>query len=303
MPESDGSYVVWRAYGAGFWSIMASTLAQLRIAQDRGLTPVIDYQNYKTVYNEDFPINGQMNMWEYYFEQPAGRSLKEVEDEAFVCDGRIPRGFPGDLTHSFYREQWRTHVRIKPEIQERIGASARKLDISATTLGVHLRGQEARRAKGHMFPGTVAQFNSAISYALHSGNFNKILVVSEGQQYIDAIRRNWESDIEVQHSPTFRLKYKNAYRLKTAPRPFHRFELGFEALQDAHLLARCGGLVRGHSGISDAASMIRENEEFNPQIKIAQGRNSLRQYIAPWLWYAKALLPGSAGGFQRWTPT
>lgn len=43
-----------------------------------GFTPIVDWQNYMTQYNVDFPVNGTRNAWEYYFEQPCSYTLDEV---------------------------------------------------------------------------------------------------------------------------------------------------------------------------------------------------------------------------------
>ena len=66
-------------------------------------------------------------------------------------------------------------------------------------------------------------------------------------------------------------------------------------------LAACGGYICGHSGLSEAALLISK-EPFVPHIRISQGRNSFRPYLAPWLWYAKATLPGALRGFKKWIP-
>ena len=302
MSGNRGSYVVWRTYGAGFWSIIGTTLSHLKIAEEMGLVPVVDFANYPTIYNESHPVGDKSNMWEYYFDQPAGRSVEEIEPTAFVCDGKIPKRYRGDLTEPFFGEQWRSRVKIRTDIKRRIENNIEQMELSSRTLGVHLRGQEARRAKGHMFPATMHQFNEAIAFALDQGDFTSILLVSEAQQYIDFALRKWGDKIDIRISPTFRLRFRDSYRLRHSPRPNHRFELGFEALQDAYLLAQCGGIVRGHSGISDAASMLR-SQPFEPFIQISQGRNSLRPYIAAWIWYAKATAPHSIGGFDRWRPS
>jgi len=299
--ESPGSYVIWRTFGAGFWSIVASTLSHMKIAEDRGLIPVVDFANHKTIYNESEPVRDTWNMWEYYFEQPAGRSLDQVEPGAYVCDGRIPASYRGELSEVFFREMWHAKSLIKPQLRESIEQKIREMNLSQSTLGVHIRGQEARRARGHQFPATLKQLNDAIAFAVDHYDFKEILLVSETQQYVDTIARQWHNKLNIQISPTFRLRNRNSYRLRRPPRPQHMYHLGFEALQDAHLLAACGGIIRGNSGLSDAASMIKA-ESFEPFIKISQGRNSFRPYISSWLWYAKRALPPEVGGFQPWTP-
>lgn len=299
MSHKPSSYVIWRTYGAGFWSIVASTLAHCDIATQRGLVPVVDMENHPSVYQEQAPVNGTRNMWEYYFQQPKGRSLANIGHSPVENDGTIPSGYPRELGDETYRALWRKYAKLQPHIEQKIAATVANLEVSRTTLGVHFRGQEMRTAVGHKFPPTLGQMNSAITHVLETGDFDRILVVTEAEQYVSALKRRWGPRIVT--SPTFRLWRRNSYKLRRSPRPAHRYNLGFEALQDAHLLAACGGYIRGHSGLSEAALLISD-QGFAPHIKFSQGRNSFRPYLAPFLWYSKVLLPGSLGGFKKWTP-
>ena len=50
----------------------------LLIAQRHNFIPVVDMENYPTIYNEKKKINGTKNAWEYYFEPVSKYSLNEV---------------------------------------------------------------------------------------------------------------------------------------------------------------------------------------------------------------------------------
>lgn len=294
-----GTYVIWRTYGAGFWSIVASTLAHCDIADQMSLVPVVDMKTHRTVYSEDQPVHGTHNSWEYYFQQPGGRALEEVEMDPHDIDGTIPPGYPREIGHDRYRELWQRWAKLNPHTSQMISSTIYDLGITEKTLGVHFRGQEMRTAVGHKFPPTIGQMNSAITHVLDNYDFDEILLVTEAEQYVTALRRRWGSRLVP--TPTYRRWRKNSYSLRVPPRKWHRYRLGFEALQDAHLLAACGGLIRGHSGLSEAALLISD-KPFQPHIRISQGRNSFRPYLAPFLWYAKVITPGFLGGFKKWEP-
>lgn len=299
ISQGSESYVIWRTYGAGFWSIVASTLAHCDIAEAMSLVPVVDMKNYRTVYSEQQPVRGTLNAWEYYFEQPGGRRLSEVGDRAHQIDGTIPPGYPREIGHEQYRALWKKYAQLNSHSGTIISSTIADLGISRKTLGVHYRGQEMRTAKGHKFPPTIGQMNAAITWVMENHDFDEILLVTEAQQYVTALKKRWGSRLFP--SPTFRKWRRNSYALKSEPRKWHRYRLGLEALQDAHLLAACGGLIRGHSGLSEAALLISD-EPFTPHIRISQGRNSFRPYLAPFMWYAKVAAPSFWGGFKRWSP-
>lgn len=294
------SYVIWRTPGAGFFSIITSTLARLHLAQELGHVPVVDLQTHDSVYQESEPIRGTRNVWEYYFLPPAGRRVEDIGPEPVETDGTWPKGYPYDLSGSpVYRAMWDRYVKLNPHTKDFVGASQGELGISGASLAVHYRGQEMRTALGHRFPPTIGQTNSAISWALDNSDTDQIFLVTEAQQYVDAFRRTWGRRLIV--SPSFRLRRRNSYTVTPPPRADHKYLLGLEALRDAILMSHCGAMVCGRSNLSEAAIMLSDGGH-KPLVKISQGRNSFRPYLAPFTWYAKAVLPPALGGFSAWSP-
>lgn len=294
------AYVIWRTPGAGFFSIVASTLAHIHIATSQGLIPVVDFDSHDSVYRENSPVHGTSNMWEYYFEQPGGMSLGDIPANFVSIDGTWPKGYPYDLSGApLYREIWNDYIRLTPATRKFIDSSSETLQISHQTLGVHYRGQEMRTAKGHRYPPTLRQIRDAITWSLENADFEDIFLVTEAQQYVHYFVKFFGA--RVIPSPSFRLSHRNSYTLSRSPRKNHKYLLGLEALRDAVVLSRCGGLVCGRSNLSEAAIMLAENN-LTPMMRISQGRNSFRPYVAPVKWYLKALLPENVGGFPRWRP-
>ena len=50
--------------GAGLFSNFLHVLGHIMIANKRKLTPIVDMENYETLYNEETFINGTRNAWE-----------------------------------------------------------------------------------------------------------------------------------------------------------------------------------------------------------------------------------------------
>ena len=298
--KSPQSYVIWRTPGAGFFSMITSTLAHIDIATSQRFVPVVDFDNHDSVYREDHPVHGTRNMWEYYFEQPAGRQLNEIGTDYVAIDGTWPKGYPYDLSASpVYRKMWDEYIRLTPSSQNFINSSCETLQISSRTLGVHYRGQEMRTAKGHRYPPTLRQVREAITWSLDNSERDEIFLVTEAEQYMRYFLKFFGS--RVIPSPSFRLSRQNSYTVSRPLRKNHRYLLGLEALRDAVALSRCGGIICGKSNLSEAAIMLA-NHEMTPMIMISQGRNSFRPYVSPLKWYLKASLPPTIGGFPQWRP-
>lgn len=77
-PQLKFFVVRCRDIGEGLLSLYLGILGQIYWCNHNGFIPVIDFQNYRTQYNVDFPVNGTRNAWEYYFEQPYKYTLEEV---------------------------------------------------------------------------------------------------------------------------------------------------------------------------------------------------------------------------------
>ena len=76
----DKKFYVIRSNGKdeGLLSLYLGRLRDIDYLLNNGYIPVIDYQNYKTQYNIDSPVDGTTNAWEYYFHQPSEYTLEEV---------------------------------------------------------------------------------------------------------------------------------------------------------------------------------------------------------------------------------
>ena len=299
--QAKKSFIVWRQIrkptGVGFFSIMTSVLAQFDLAEQKDLIPVVDFETHFSTYHEREEIHGTSNMWEYYFEQPAGRSLSDVEEGAQRSDGTLPRGYAYDLSADpRYGELWDKYIRLNSATLSFVESSLAELQITARTLGVHFRGGDMRTARGHKFPPTQRQVNLAIRSVFDSSEVDTIFLVTEGEQYERSFKKKWGHRLTA--SPSFRLRYRNPYNMSSHPRHLHRYNLGLETLRDAFALSRCGALVCGRSNVSEAALMLGK-DDLKPAIRISQGSNSGHPLVAPYLWYLKAALPQRMGGFKQ----
>lgn len=134
-------YVIWRDnLGSGFFSNFTQVLSHIKLAESFGMIPVVDYQNFKTLYNVDEEINGSQNAWEYYFKQPSGFTLDEIyqSKRVFIADGEYPRDV-FFTTAEEYRIFCSSNIRLQRNVIERIENYAQKIS-SERTLGVQFQG-------------------------------------------------------------------------------------------------------------------------------------------------------------------
>ena len=83
-------YVIRGGGGVDSSGLLAMYRQDVRKAEElsqNGYIPIIDWQNYQTLYSSDLPDRKGRNTWEYFFEQPSKYTLQEVYSSKNVVLG------------------------------------------------------------------------------------------------------------------------------------------------------------------------------------------------------------------------
>lgn len=62
----------------GLMALYLGRLREICWSLQNNFIPFVDWKNDRTQYNINSPVNGTLNAWEYYFEQPSAFSLEEI---------------------------------------------------------------------------------------------------------------------------------------------------------------------------------------------------------------------------------
>lgn len=74
-------YIVARTFKIeGLFAIVNSVINHCEYAYDNGYIPIVDMKHYANQYFKDGRIFKD-NSWEYFFEQPSGIGLDDIQDE------------------------------------------------------------------------------------------------------------------------------------------------------------------------------------------------------------------------------
>lgn len=289
-------YVIWREnWGSGFFSNVSHVLCHLKIAAEAGMIPVVDFQNFKTYYNERTAVNGTENAWEYYFQQVSPFSLTEVYESknVFLCSGAYPPAMSYCITQisGLHDNVYKKYVSLQKHIEELIAEHATKFH--GRVLGVHFRGQEQKIAPLHSFPPTEKQMITYADEIIEKYKIEQILLVTEEQSYLDLFVKRYGR--RVIDTGSYRTYNVNAFNLK--PREQHRYLLGRDILIDAFLLSRCSGILSSDSNVSEFARFIN-NGRYEFSYMVENGVNSSNFLVARYLYGIKKMLPASWGGLS-----
>ena len=191
-------------------------------------------------------------------------------------------------------DTFRNYVVPNPATLEALASAREKVVIDQFTLGIHFRGQEMRRARGHPFPPTLKQVFELADQMLENGSVTRNFLVTEGAEYEKAFRRRYGQLLQT--LPNYRRFRKNSYSIE--PRVNHRYLLGQEILIDTILLSECDSLISGSSNVSEMAILLNSNK-YSVNHQIRNGTNSRNIFLAPFLWYFRNMMPSSYGGFKE----
>jgi hypothetical protein len=291
-------YVIKRTPGAGLFSNVTYVLNHLKIVEKFNFIPVVDMENFPTIYNEKKPLNKNLNSWNYYFKNTSKYTLKEVykSKNVIFTDNFFSKAMLTSYDMSSKKDFSNIinkYIHIKPNIQSEVRIFKKKyFKNKDRVLGIHFRGTTYKTARGHAFPLPKKLMKKNIDFLMKKFNYNKIFVVTEEKKYLDYLKKYYDKKlIFLDIFRTINIDAFNCY-----PRPNHRYKLGKEILIETLLLSYCSGLTFVKSNVSAAAiSFSKKKQNLHP---LLLGYNSNNKYISKWNWYFKKILPSWMGGFQ-----
>lgn len=290
-------YVIKRSPGTGLFSNVTFVLNHLIIAKKNGFIPIVDMENFITIYNEKNKINNNSNAWEYYFKNLSKFSLNEVykSNKVIITNDKFYNTFKYNLSQDIELKDLFNKEIFMSDNLFRIFELIKKKYLNKKVLGIHFRGTSYKQSPGHPFPATKKQMINIVNKIIHKNDIDIIFLSTEEKQYLELFKKEYKDKIFFLNSP-YRSNKNNAF--KVYPRPNHRYKLGREILIETFLLSECDHFIYVNSNVSSAAIALNKNKK-QKRYKIDNGFNSKNQLTSQWLWYVKKNLPKFFGGFDK----
>ena len=183
-------------------------------------------------------------------------------------------------------------ISIKESIQREIILMIQELNIiKNNTLGIHWRGNEQNRTKGHWFGPTKHQIFKNTDKLLSSGYYSQIYLSTECLSYFNLFKNRYGQLVVYSDYPR---SDSNIY--KRSIRKDHYYLLGKEILTEGVILSKCMGLIHGSSNVSDFAAFFNNNV-YNERIEINNGENRSNHHLISYNY--KILLPYGKMGLKN----
>jgi len=288
-------YVIKRTPGAGLFSNVIFVLNHLLIARKHNFVPIIDMQNFPTIYSENNRINNTKNSWEYYFEKITKYDLNEVYESknVIITGNRFYRSMTHEINSKHFKDV-KKYIKVKKIHTDFANKYFNKYLKNKKILGVHYRGTSYKSSASHPFPPTKEQIINKVEELIKKKNFDAIFLCTEEKRYLELFRKKFNEKLF--YIESFRSNLDNAFKLY--PRKNHRYKLGKEILIETLILSKCNTFLHIDTNVSLFVKFFSKNSF--PKFEILDnGYNSSNEYIAKWLWYIKNLLPSWLGGFKK----
>lgn len=287
-------FIDMKEINTGFFAVHNKMLTLLYFADQYGLRPVIRYDD-SFPYAEEKPVNGTDNPFEYYFRQPDGVSLKDLDENKCVL---VSRKENSNLANQL-NESGNGYSRSEQFLKELAGVSAKYIRLNEIvekklkeeiivpqdqkTLGVHVRGTDFKKNyNGHPVQIKVNDYLQTAVELFGHGNYKKIFLATDDLEAITRFQDQFGDRLLV-YEDVVRSDGDDTVMNSKSTRENHHYLLGLEVLRDMYSLAACDGLIAGLSQVSYAARIqkLAEKKEYADLVILDKGINYHRKENCP----------------------
>lgn len=250
----------------GLFAYVISALGGIVYAIDKGYIPIVDMENYPNPYIDENREGG--NSWEYYFEQPCGYCLQDIEHAKHVIlsEGIPTWKFPDvqllDKNNNevvFWREAWKKYIRLNKQTYDYI-FSVNK-NICNTKCGVIIRGTDYTRNKpiGHPIQPTPEQAVTKVNELLAKWEYNSFFLTTEDAQVYNYFHTY----------ACFKMISMNSFRLdegdvtnsnipEMISKTIGSYKHGLDYLTNVWIVSQCESIIAGKCGSTLAAKLMSD---------------------------------------------
>ena len=290
-------YIIRRTPGAGMFSNIVYVLNHIKIANERKFIPIVDMENFVSIYSEDNSCLKESNSWMYYFKQISKFKLEEVYNshKVIISSNNFYNFFNYHLEDKSLKKLFDANIVFKDYLKRYADSFANKYFKSDRILGVHFRGTSYKTSAGHPLVPTKKQMLNLTNKILKKDNIDKIFLVTEETSHLKFFIKKFDKKVFYLKS-SFRSNSNNAFTIY--PRNNHRYKMGSEIITETILLSRCDSFLFVNSNVSSAVMALNLNNN-QKRYKIDNGFNSKNKTYALFKWYIKKILPIFLGGFKK----
>ncbi len=287
----------------GLMSIVFCNLNLTLFAEKNGYIPIVDMQHYSNQYFKENRVYKD-NTWEYYYEQPYGCLLSDIENKSEVIISNheqdlanisppVDKDLPVELTDyklderlRQYKSYFNKYIRFNNETKKYLDDKYNQIiGKEQNVLGVFARGTDyiVRRTENHWVQPNAKQLIKKVKKILNNyPEITKIYIATEDLDIFKAFKSEFK-DMLIDNNQ-YRISYKNKENkfkyLSQIPskRKDHNYNMGLEYLTSLYILSKCKYFIGGRTAGSMAVYYMSEGYKYYYSFNLGiygKGKDSL----------------------------
>lgn len=233
-------------------------LTHICYAKEHGYVPVVDQENYPVYNSLDTPVNGTMNAWEYYWQQPAEITLEEAYQSKNVILSR--RKWYGQWDMGYDAEKYSdpaiikfmnslsvplnevTQNYVQEKYNELIAGNGKILGVSFR-YGGHAKNC-FHHGDGHPIQPEIEELADIVEERLVTWGLDKVFMTSDSIESVEYFRKRFADKLIVM--PRIRRAEGVVYESNQHSPMYNKsaiYQTTNEYLAEMELLSRCDALI------------------------------------------------------------
>jgi hypothetical protein len=219
-PQSDEHLFIIRRRppGAGLFSNVSHVLQGIIRAENLGLTPYVDMENYWTWYSRPYKLAHSNNAWEYFFKQPEHAKNQKQTSCILSSGDRIIKNSPLSMRSPEYMID-KKFISSMESVVSRVCLNESSKDLlhsvkeligwePQSTLGIFYRGGDylEKRPSGHAIQPDIEKFIDAVDQKYKNHEFSRIFLATNHNDLSSKLHSRYPSHIyfDFKESKSFR---------------------------------------------------------------------------------------------------
>ena len=269
--------------GAGFFSNYFWVLGHIVFAKKLGYIPVVDMENYKTLYSEEDAVDGVSNAWNYYFQNVDAVSLKDAynSNRYVLCREKYLTKYaekysdtnyryPTKRMIDYYKPYIQEHMKIRTDLLQKFEREWKEtVKENGRSVGIHIRGTDMKNDLGHPMPADVESYVKDVKRLIDSDDsITHVYLATDEIDILEQFQKLLaDSAVKIHFQDAFRVadikgnKKVGIHETQIEnKRELHHYLMGLEVLRDAYFLSKCDYLICGHSNITNVVIMWNDGK-------------------------------------------
>ena len=251
----DKTFFVIRQYSPGQGGVLCNYIYIIKMIDysiKKGWIPVVDMENYKVLYSQDYPVNSTQNAWEYFFEQPDKVDLHEVyQSKNVILSSAIINldDFHSlNLSELFKRYSIASKVPLNSFVMEFIYNHSSDILEKVKrnrVLGVYYRGTTYKMLKDHPSPIDEIEYFDMIKHEMISQNGRYIFIISDEWECVEKMKKTFPNVLCVEHPRIkgFDAKKNKSIREQLPDGSKDEIENLLYYLEDVYIFSKCTSII------------------------------------------------------------